>query len=348
MIGIRELADHLNISIGTVSRALNNKPDVSAKTRELVLGAAADLGYVPNQAGRLLRQGTSNVIGFILATDSEGMMQGDLFFVRVFDGMQSVLSKHGLDLVALLAPSSEDPMAYLQRTIARQFYDALVLSGIKRQDPRITLLSKNSVPFVTLGRSLTDAGQPWLDLDFEGMVRQSIQRLARKGHRRIALALPNDDLNLGHIMLETYRDSLRKNNLTFCPDLAMPTLSGDTAGRDLAMRLVQRDDPATAVIFSDHILPFGLYHGLADLGLTPGKDLAIIGIGTRLSSLLRPSLTHYRFNLFELGQRIAEALLETMPRFQAGTVAKLIRETVAFTLVEGDSDAQDITPKSST
>lgn len=338
MTGIRDLARHLDISIGTVSRALNGKPDVSPKTRQLVLDAAAELGYEPNFAGRSLRQGSSNVVGFMLATDSDAMMQGDLFFVRVFDGMQSVLCKHDLDLVALLVPSSEDAESYLRRTVARQSYDALVLSSTLRSDARIDFLAQKNIPFVTLGRSLTDGGQPWLDLDFEGMVQTSIARLVEKGHKDIAIALPEGEVNLGYLMLESYQRAIEHHGLTLRSELILTARPGDAGGHDLAATVCQMASPATAIICSDHILPFGIYRGLADLGLTPGKDLAVIGVGTRLSSLLTPKLTHYRFNLFELGQRLATALLETMPRFQGESLSAATRETVPFSLIEGESD----------
>ncbi|MGO7580679.1 LacI family DNA-binding transcriptional regulator, partial [Rhizobium ruizarguesonis] len=64
--GIRQLAEHLDISIGTVSRALNGKPDGNDETRRRVLAAAEELGYVANQSVRSLRQGMTNVIGLML------------------------------------------------------------------------------------------------------------------------------------------------------------------------------------------------------------------------------------------------------------------------------------------
>ena len=71
MRGIRRLAQHLDISIGTVSRALNGRPDVNEVTRKRVLEAAEEFGYVPNQSGRSLRQGTSNTIGFMIELNAE-------------------------------------------------------------------------------------------------------------------------------------------------------------------------------------------------------------------------------------------------------------------------------------
>ncbi|TYC55744.1 LacI family transcriptional regulator [Rhodobacterales bacterium] len=340
MTSIKDLAQHLGISIGTVSRALNDKLDVKPATRERVLKAAQELGYVPNQAGRSLRQGSTGLVGFVLETSSEGMMQGDLFFIRVFDGMQSVFSEYGLHLMVMMSPSSEKSDAYLEKIVGRRLADALVLSSTRRVDPRIDFLADRKIPFVTLGRSQTDRGQPWLDLDFEGIIADAVDRLHARGHRRIALSLPRPALNLRYVMLDAYREQITRLGLPFNDRLVIETDPGDNGGVALAHHIMEMDDRPSAVIFSDHIHPFGLYRGLADMGMTPGRDLAILGIATRLASLLSPNLTHYRFHLHDLGRRIAQAVIYGLPHLHKEKKPPLIRERVPFTLIEGDSDAE--------
>lgn len=193
MIGIKGLAQHLNLSIGTISRALNNRPDVNANTRKRVHEAARELGYVPNQSGRSLRRGQTGVIAFMMQTGHEITGHGDSFFMSVFDGVQTVLNQHHLDLVALLCPSNEDTTDYLKRMVSRGIADGIIISSTQRVDSRIDFLSGCGVPFVSLGRSSTDAGQPWLDLDFAGMAHQAIERLVARGHRRIAITVPNEE-----------------------------------------------------------------------------------------------------------------------------------------------------------
>src|SRR5690606_39595564 len=100
-------SDLLNISIGTVSRALNGKPDVSAKTRQRVLEAAEALGYVANQSGRSLRQGVTNVVGLMTGSTPESAENSDNFFIGLTDGLQSVLSQHNLDLIRSEEHTSE-------------------------------------------------------------------------------------------------------------------------------------------------------------------------------------------------------------------------------------------------
>ena len=110
-IGIRQLAAHLDVSIGTVSRALNGRLDVNPETRQRVLEAAETLGYVANQSGRSLRQGTTNAVGFVMETGADTTAHGDTFFMLVFDGMQGVFRQHALDLVVMLCSSEDDPDA---------------------------------------------------------------------------------------------------------------------------------------------------------------------------------------------------------------------------------------------
>ena len=130
---------------------------------------------MPNQSGRSLRQGTTNAVGFMIELNPE-TASSDNFFMGVFDGVQSVLMRHGLDLIVLPCPTGEDPVPYLRRFVARGAVDAMILSATQRIDPRIELLQSAGLPFLTLGRSTSGNGYAWIDLDFEGVVNQSIDR----------------------------------------------------------------------------------------------------------------------------------------------------------------------------
>jgi len=338
MIGIKSLAQHLNVSIGTVSRALNNRPDVSEDTRSRVLKAAAELGYVPNQAGRSLRRGRTGVIGFMMQTGHEITGQGDTFFMSVFDGVQTVLSRHHLDLVALLCSSDEDADNYLRRMVSRGVADGLIISSIRRFDPRITFLSQSGVPFVTLGRSLTDAGQGWLDIDFEAIARQSIDRLARLGHRRIGITMPHNDINLGHVFRQASEGALAAHGLTLDPALVFRSMPNEQGGYDIARALLRLDPRPTAIVLVNESTTTGLYRGLNEAGYLPGRDIAVIGRDSPQARFLSPRLTSFRVDLRELGIALGEALLASMPRFAEIYPFGRIGKTWPSELVIGESD----------
>jgi DNA-binding LacI/PurR family transcriptional regulator len=340
MSGIRRLAQHLNVSIGTVSRALNGKPDVNEETRKRVLEAAAELGYVPNQAGRSLRKGSTGVIGFMMQSGTQITGEGDVFFMSVFDGVQTVCARHQLDLVVLLCSSEEDPDAYLQRVVARGFVDGLIISATKRQDHRIDYLAERNIPFIALGRSLTDAGHPWLDLDFEGMAQTGVDRLVAKGHRRIGVFSPIDDTNLGFVFIDSYRDALARHGIAFDPDIIFRSYPNDRGGHEIGERIaaIPPDRRPTGFILTNEMLTVGLYRGLSDCGIRPGQDLAIIGRHSTNSQYLDPKLTCFYLSLRELGIDLAEALLATMPAYQEHYPLGVVRRVLPLDLIEGESD----------
>ena len=340
MTGIRRLAQHLNLSIGTVSRALNGKPDVNEETRKRVIEAAEALGYVPNQAGRSLRKGSTGVVGFMMQTGAQITGEGDLFFMSVFDGVQAVFARHQLDLVALLCSSEEDPDAYMQRVVARGFADALIISATKREDHRIDFLASRKIPFVALGRSETDAGHPWLDLDFEGMAETGVTRLIAKGHRRIGVFAPLGDVNLGFVFIEAYRKVLERHGLPFDPELVFRAHPNERGGHQIAQAVAAMHEARrpTGFVLINEVMSVGLYNGLNAMGLTPGKKIAVIGRDSPQAHYLVPRLTCFRLSLRDLGVALAEALLATMPDYAEHYPLGVVRRIVPLELVEGDSD----------
>jgi len=336
MKGIRQLAEHLDISIGTVSRALNGKADVNPQTRQRVLEAAEKFGYVANQSGRSLRKGSTGVIGFMMQTGPEITAQGDTFFMSVFDGVQTVLARHDLDLVALLCSSSEDPDAYLQRTVARGFADAIILSATRRNDARFELLDRHKIPFISLGRSLTDVGQPWIDLDFEGMADAAMERLVRAGHREIGVVWPHGDLNLGYLFVERCRSILGTHGILLREENIFRAKPSEAGGYAVAKEIAARPSRPSAIALVNETLVTGLYKGLEEAGIRPGKDIAIVGRHSPHTQFLSPTLTGFSLSLHDLGVGLAEGLLSTMPAYQ-DVYASPHRRIWPMSLIEGGS-----------
>lgn len=336
MKGIRQLAEHLDISIGTVSRALNGKTDVNPKTRQRVLEAAEKLGYVANQSGRSLRKGSTGVIGFMMQTGPEITGQGDTFFMSVFDGVQTVLARHNLDLVALLCSSSEDPDAYLQRTVARGFADAIILSATRRNDARFELLDRQKIPFISLGRSLTDVGQPWIDLDFEGMAETAMERFIQAGHTEIGVVWPHGDLNLGYLFIERCRTVLAQHGLTLRDNHIFRARPNEAGGYAIAQEIAAASPRPTAITLVNETLVTGLYKGLEEASIRPGRDIAIVGRHSPHTQFLSPALTGFSLSLHDLGICLAESLLSVMPAYK-NIYASTYHRVWPMTFVEGES-----------
>lgn len=339
MRGITRLAKDLGISTGTVSRALNGKPDVSEATRQRVLEAARRIGYAPNQAARALAQGQTRAVGFMIDLDPETAASSDYFFMGVFDGVQSVLAEQGLDLLIMPCPTGKDHYSYLQRFATRGVFDAMILAAMKRDDPRVELLQREKIPFVTLGRSDGRTDHAWIDLDFDDTATVAVERLLAQGHRRVALTLPKGEINFGYILLDSYKRILARHGMAFDPALVFRTGRSETAGYEAMGQMLALDQPPTAVLLIYEVTAIGVYRRLFEAGLLPGPDMAIVGFRDEPSiRFLVPSLTCFSLSLGALGRLIGTSLLAQIPRFQEQFPQGRVQNLLKLELKPGESD----------
>ena len=313
MVGIRELARHLEISIGTVSRALNDRADVNPLTRQRVRDAAAKLGYSPNQSGRSLRRGQTDLIGVIIPGGA-GDALINMVFLYVLAGLRRRLSQEGLDLAIFLDDRGADRLEALRRVTERGLVDAVIIADTARDDPRAGYLMKLGKPFVAFGRTGSTLEHAWVDPDFEAAVDGAVERLAALGHRRIALSLQDVHTNYVDIVGRSYRRAMRRWGLgDEAWELRRPP--GERGGLAAAEALLNSDPRPTAVLISNSMHAVALYRRLGEAGMLPGRDLSIVGIlpEARAQSLI-PALTSYETDWTGIGDSLGEAVILELAR----------------------------------
>jgi DNA-binding LacI/PurR family transcriptional regulator len=317
-VGIRELAEHLNLSIATVSRALNDSEEVSEATRRRVVEAASRLGYSPQQAGRSLRQGRSNTVGLMLPAKGPDESYTLSLFFPLAEGIQSVLAPHAIDLVLVQGRSDQSELGQVRRMVERRVVDGLILAGTRRRDPRIEYVADQGFPFVAFGRSQSGGVHAWVDLDFEAGAEAAVERLVGFGHRRIAIGIPDDDAMQGHVYLRAWRRALRGHGLSAPEELAYRGELSERGGYRITQAVLSAPPirRPTAILFQSDCMAIGAYRKLAELGLRPGSDLAVSGgvLTGELAEYLSPQLTGFRIALRPLGKRLAEVLLRQLAR----------------------------------
>ncbi|WP_284945017.1 LacI family DNA-binding transcriptional regulator [Acidisoma cladoniae] len=335
--GIRDLAARLGISIGTVSRALNDRPDVNPETRQRVIEAAHAIGYVPQQSGRSLRKGATHNVGLLWEIPEGREAYGEPFFLSLFDGTQQVLSAGDYDLVIMpdQPGATRDPLARLRRIIQRRQVDALILPWTRTKDPRLDYLAEVGLPFVALGRSRSGGAHPWIDLDFERAAEIATARFIESGHTQIAIGIPADTLMQKRFFLAGYRRALKAAGLSFDKALVAEGEVTPAGGYAIATQLLHATPHPTAILTIDSGMAVGIYRRLAELGLRCGQDVAVIGgvHDTPMTEFLVPALTCFSLDTVALGRRLAELLLARL-----GGSADSVGELWPLTLVERQSD----------
>lgn len=249
-MNIKALAKKLNLSIATVSRALNNHPEVSAATQKRVRAAADLYGYLPNAAGRNLRKGKVNTVALLLPSGEGDNFYTASFFMRVAAGLQAHLRQHEIDTILHLALDDRDEQLWLQKIIEQRKADAVILTNTTLHDPRIEYLNQHGFPFATLGRSHSLQGEfNWVDLDFEHVAKVAVERGLLAGHENVALVTLGNQSTQGNIFAQAWCEALRARGLPINNDYLFYGEISEASGYEALRHFHSLATPPDYVVF---------------------------------------------------------------------------------------------------
>jgi len=307
-VTIRDVAHRLNLSITTVSRALDGYEDVAEETRQLVICTAHEMGYVPNQAARQLRRRRSDSIGYILPGDTPRF--SDPFFAEFVAGLGDEASAHGYNLIISTAPpgSPAERQAYESWTHGRKV-DGMVLNRMHLSDWRVQYLAQIQFPFVTQERSLDPYDHPSVEVDGRRWFRILIDHLASLGHQRIAYIGASPDLKIQADRFAGYGDGLEAHGLSMDTDLVVEGDLTTEGGYRAAAQLLSLPYPPTAIACMDDMTAMGVLHTARERGCIVGQDLAVAGFdGIEGFEHTQPPLTTVNQPVYQIARRLVQML----------------------------------------
>ncbi len=307
-IGLKALAAHLGLTVGTVSRALNGYSDISVTTRERVQRAADELGYRPNQSARRLSIGTPETVGYVLSRNSNSIAQ--TFVAELLQGLGEALSKRNWDLLIAHADSPKEELAQVDRMVRTGRVAGLVLSRPLKNDPRIRLMQELKCPFLVHGRTASSDDYAWFDVDGEDAFVTAVDHLAALGHSRIAYVGAPLHFQFVQDRLNGYRRALEGNGLPVDPDLIQIADLSDDGGEIATNMLLDLAVPPTAIVCVSDAMAIGALAAIRARGFQPGRDVSVIGYdGLRFGAHTNPPLTTMAQPLAHAGRRLGDMLL---------------------------------------
>jgi LacI family transcriptional regulator len=220
---LRTIAELSGLAIPTVSRALNDAPDIGDKTKARVRAIAREIGYVPNRAGVRLRTGKTNVISLVLGTDNEVTDHTG----QLISAIARALRDTRFHMIVTPYFPDEDPMIPVQYIVETGSADAVILNRIEQEDPRVAYLMEREFPFVTFGRTRWRDRHPYFDFDNTYFGRVAAQSLVDSGRRHIALLAPPQRQNYAQDMIAGARGAVAGSAARF--DI-IPGVTSDDSG----------------------------------------------------------------------------------------------------------------------
>lgn len=322
---IADVAELAGVSESTVSRSLRSLPNVSEATRQKVLQAAAELGFVADPAAQRLATGRTAAIGVIVPYIT------GWYFTQTITGLEQVFRAAGYDLLLYNLADVEGRAHLFDRMPLRRKVDGVMVLALPMEDEEIRVLESLDVPLALVGA--TGRGFGSVTIDDKAAARTAIRHLVNLGHRRIGI-LAGDPAHPMHFTSASERlagalsvlDSVE--GAAADPDgelVAYTDMSIDGGGLGMA-KLMSIENPPTAVFAMSDEMAFGAMKTARKMGLSIPQDVSVIGFDDHSMSDLF-DLTTIRQPVVEQGVQGAKLLLDAIRQGRGTPPVKIIAAT---------------------
>ncbi len=295
-VTIRHVAAEADVSLQTVSRVINNEPNVRPETKERVQAAIDRLGYVPSIAAQRMSGSRSYLILAINDRDRTiadwQARQGTDWVDQMLLGGMLKCAEHGYRMIFELVDTHSDHVEReLAGAIAALQPDGIILTPPHSDNPQIVaFLAEQDMPFVRIGSQQRQAGIP-VSMDDEGSARTATRHLIDHGHSRIGFIAGSSEYELSGWRVDGWRAAMADAGLGTHGLLADGDFSY-ASGRAAALRLLDPPDRPTAIIASNDQMAIATLDVARELGLAVPDDLSLISFdNTPVVQFAQPPLT---------------------------------------------------------
>ena len=311
MVRLKEIAAAAGVSAMTVSKALRDKPDLAAGTKDRIRKLAAAMGYLPDVSAQGLRSRTTRLLGLVISASTNPVN------ARIVMAIEERAHELGYDLIlahSLNRPDREE--AVLRRLIARRV-DGLFVSPVYRLAESAAIyeeLAKREVPTVVLGHRAPFCRQfPAIETDDLNASAAATRHLLELGHRRIAFFAGPMVAPWAKERLEGYRQAHRAAGVPLTDQLIFNAGATIEEGSSAALQLMQERSDATALQCAHDLVAIGAADALLNQGVRIPEHLSVVGFGNILvSEFFRVPLTTVRQPKLRLGAVAMDTMVKLL------------------------------------
>jgi LacI family transcriptional regulator len=308
-VTIRDIADLAGVSIATVSRVLNDRPDVAPETRETVLRVVRERGFGLNRAARAAAGGRTGSIGLTLP------LVNDAYFGPILGGAAEAL--YEADMRAVLCPTLHEhdrEVSLVERLMRGGTTDGAILVLPEEREDELQALRCQGYPFVVLDPRLKLSDSiPCVSAMHAAGAKQATEHLLELGHRRIGAIAGSPGWYATEERLAGFRRALAAAGVMPAPELVAYSDWRTPHGTEAAEQLLSLKDPPTAIFAFNDSVAIGALHAAHRRGLVVPDDLSVVGFDdTFLAEVVIPALTSVRQPLAEMGRMGVSLLLRIL------------------------------------
>ena len=306
---IRQIAKLAGVSRSTVSRVINDHPNVSPEAREQVLQVVAETGFRPDPIARSLSSHRADIIGLVIPVTIRSLFE-DPFFPRLMQGISQGCNCHDYTLTLFLLHTLEDEAKLFRRISRRQFLDGVVVTATRTGDPLIPQLITNQIPFVLHGRH-EDSRVSFVEVDNETGAYRAVSHLVRLGRRRIALIAGPSGSLAAEDRTQGYLNVLQERRVRVDEALIQHGDFTEASGYAAMQRLLP-NEPDAVFVGSD-TMALGAMRALREAGRRVPDEVALVGFDdVPQAATADPPLTTIRQPIQRAGVLAVEMLIDIL------------------------------------
>ncbi|MEJ2707828.1 MAG: LacI family DNA-binding transcriptional regulator [Anaerolineales bacterium] len=305
---LEDIAKLSGVSRSTVSRVVNDHPNVSQDVRERVLQVIKQTGYHPNAAARSLASARSGMLGLVLPRSFSALFT-DPYFPRLTQGIAQACNQHDYTLGLFLLNTKEEEEKIFPQISRPGLLEGVLVQAGQIGEQLVSRLVNSNMPLVIAGRPFETNQVSYIDIDNVTAAYNAVSHLVRLGYRRIATIKGMEKSTVTIDRLEGYRKALRERGLETDASLIASGDFTETSGY-YAMQQLLPAKPEAVFVASDQ-MAVGAIRAIREAGLRIPDDVALVGFDDLpIAKTADPPLTTVRQPIAQLGIQAVEILID--------------------------------------
>jgi LacI family transcriptional regulator len=310
---LKEIAEKLDLSLSTVSRVINNKPNVNALTRERVLSYLSEQDCLDMVLTRSLPD-IKDVVAVVIPDISEN------YFDFVVRGIEKNLWREHIGMLLCDTMENVEKEAQFMKMLIDKHFEGIILATVDKDEKRLAGYLQSGINLVFFDNlpNITENYNSVITDNVKASML-AIQHLVSLGHSNIGFISGRKEETTGFERLIGYRRALEMNKITPSDKLIAYGDYKEKSGYQGMMRLLEDNPNMSAVFVSSAKMTYGAMKALMDRGLRVPEDIALIGFDIHdLTGLIKPGITAIMQNEDHIGRLCTELLLRSKKRIIAG------------------------------
>jgi LacI family transcriptional regulator len=310
-MNLKKLAEELNLSFSTVSKALRDSHEISVTTKNRVIAKANELNYQVNPLASSFRKQKTKTIALIIPE-----VVND-FFGPVINGIESIAQEKGYHVLIYMTHEDREKEIAIFKLLQTGRVDGIMLSLSEQtcDISHLRELKERGIPLILFDRITHQLDVTTVTTDNSVGGKKATEHLIERGCKRIAFLAISKTVSVSTGRQDGYLEALKENSMWQDDEFILCCDGDDNKNKELIRNLLTREDRPDGIFASVETLAISTYEVCEELGLNIPKDLKVIAFSNSyLAALLNPSLTAIAQPAFEMGREAAAILVNLVEK----------------------------------